>query len=380
MRETEDEEGEKEDGDAEDAAFGAYGSSGVEGLADGVGGEETALHEAAAVGDAVEEGLAPVPGHVEADAPPQRAGAPESDDEDNAGQEDLEEAQRGLSGVARVGVEEECGGEDGGDPEGDGAGALWRDEIADRDQAAGEGELDVAAEDVLLGEADEEEGEELEGAPVGDGGAVVEAGVEGEEMEAVQGEDEQGDGGDAPEGSDEQAAEGVGSAEAEGGEAAMLEDGHESADQQEDGEESEFADDHGGEKLGGGLVGCGSGRLGWEGFDGGSRGAGLGRDAGGGVLDRAVGVQAEEEEAADYGKDDCEVDQETPQGAQTEGSEEEVRVRRAVVRGRSGRRALDGRRVRELGDGRFFGGRGGVKSMRVSLGVGGAGCGGAIGV
>ena len=81
-KDEEDGDGQEEDGDAEDAAFGAYGSAGEEWIAGGVRGEETALHEAAAVGDAVEEGLAPVPGGVEADAPPQRAGAPEGDDED----------------------------------------------------------------------------------------------------------------------------------------------------------------------------------------------------------------------------------------------------------------------------------------------------------
>ena len=111
-KEEEDGDGEEEDGDAEDAAFGAYGSTGEEWVAGGVGGEETALHEAAAVGDAVEEGLAPVPGGVEADAPPQRAGAPEGYDEDYAGEEDLEEAEPVLTGVVGVGIEEEGRSED----------------------------------------------------------------------------------------------------------------------------------------------------------------------------------------------------------------------------------------------------------------------------
>jgi len=64
------------------------------------------------------------------------------------------------------------------------------DEVADGDHAAGEGELEIASHGVLLGEADEEEGEELDGSPVEDGGAVVEERVEGEEVEATQGEDE----------------------------------------------------------------------------------------------------------------------------------------------------------------------------------------------
>ena len=86
--EEEDQDDEEEDGDAEEAAFGADGVAGEQGVAEGVGGEEAALHEAAGVGDAVEEGLGPVPCGVEADGPPERAGAPEREDEDDSGQED----------------------------------------------------------------------------------------------------------------------------------------------------------------------------------------------------------------------------------------------------------------------------------------------------
>ena len=49
------------DGDDKDAAFRAGGSATENGLAYGVGGEEMVLDHSSAVGDAVKEGLRPVP-------------------------------------------------------------------------------------------------------------------------------------------------------------------------------------------------------------------------------------------------------------------------------------------------------------------------------
>ena len=58
--------------------------------------------------------------------------------------------------------------------------------------------------------------------PGEDVGAVVEAGVEVEEVKGAQGGDEDGDGDEAPGGSGEEAAEGVGGAEAVVADAAVF--------------------------------------------------------------------------------------------------------------------------------------------------------------
>ena len=55
----------------EDAAFGTGGSTAENRLANGVCGEEVEFDHYATVGDAVEEGLPPVPRSVEADGPPE---------------------------------------------------------------------------------------------------------------------------------------------------------------------------------------------------------------------------------------------------------------------------------------------------------------------
>ena len=78
------------DGDDKDAAFRPGGSSAEYGFTDGVGGEEMVLYRDSAVGDAVEEGLSPVPRGVEADRPPERTGPPEAEAKDHAGQSDRE--------------------------------------------------------------------------------------------------------------------------------------------------------------------------------------------------------------------------------------------------------------------------------------------------
>lgn len=217
----------EKNGDAEDGAFGANGAAAVELRTEGVRGEEAALHESSGVGDAVEERLGPVPCGVEADGPPERAGAPQGNDENDAGEEDLEEAEGVFASVVGVGKDEERGGEEGGDPEGDGAGVAGCDAVADGYEAAGEGELKITAHGVLLREADQKERDELDGSPEEDGGTVVELGVEGKEVGGVEDEDEEAHGGEAPQGSDEEALGGAGAAESEGGEAAVFYDGHE---------------------------------------------------------------------------------------------------------------------------------------------------------
>ena len=62
---------EEEDGKDKDAAFRSGEAAGEIGPANGVGGKQVAAHEETAVGDAVEEGLSPVPRSVEADRPPE---------------------------------------------------------------------------------------------------------------------------------------------------------------------------------------------------------------------------------------------------------------------------------------------------------------------
>ena len=69
---------EEQDREHEDAALGPGGSAAQERLAGRMRGEKVMLDHDAAVGDAVEKGLRPVPRGMEADGPPQRAGAPEA--------------------------------------------------------------------------------------------------------------------------------------------------------------------------------------------------------------------------------------------------------------------------------------------------------------
>ena len=112
---------------------------------------------------------------------------------------------------------------------------LRGDEIANADKAAGEGELEVAANGVLLSEADEEEADELDGSPEEDRAAVVEAGVEERKWRLCRARMRSGEEDDAPDGADEEAAEGVGAAEAEEGELAVLDARHEPADEERGG-------------------------------------------------------------------------------------------------------------------------------------------------
>ena len=107
---------EEEDGRTEEAAFGAGGAAGEDGAAGGMGGEEV-VPMRSAVGDAVEEGLCPVPRGVEADGPPEGAGAVEGEGEDAPARPTVSDTPGGFAGVAEVGrAEEEDGEEEGGGP------------------------------------------------------------------------------------------------------------------------------------------------------------------------------------------------------------------------------------------------------------------------
>ena len=109
-----DEADEAYDGNNKNAAFGAGGSAAEDRLAYRVGGEKMMLRHGPAVGDAVEERLRPVPCGVEADRPPQRAGAPETEAEDHAGQAGGEQSDRRFAWIIAVAEAEEEGQDHGG--------------------------------------------------------------------------------------------------------------------------------------------------------------------------------------------------------------------------------------------------------------------------
>jgi hypothetical protein len=105
-----------------------------------------------AVGNAAKEGLGPVPGGVEADGPPERAGAPEAEAEDQGDQYDGEQSD----GIFAVGKAEKEGQDHGGSPEGERfAGARLNGPRVEASDAAGQRVLDVAPEKRLLEQADE---------------------------------------------------------------------------------------------------------------------------------------------------------------------------------------------------------------------------------
>src|ERR1700685_4339669 len=74
----------REHGDDEDAALRSGRSSAQNGFADGVGRQKMVLRHHAAVGDAVEERLRPIPCGVKSDGPPQRTGAPKAETENKS--------------------------------------------------------------------------------------------------------------------------------------------------------------------------------------------------------------------------------------------------------------------------------------------------------
>src|ERR1019366_8131869 len=102
-----DEADEADDGNDKNAAFGAGGPAAEDWLACGVGGEKMVLRHSSAVGDAPEEGLRPVPCGVEADRPPQRAGAPETEAKHHADQAGREHADRRFAWILAVAEAEE---------------------------------------------------------------------------------------------------------------------------------------------------------------------------------------------------------------------------------------------------------------------------------
>ncbi len=109
--------GEDQDSNDEDAAFGAGGSTTEDGSAYSVGGEEVVLHHESAVGHAIQERLGPIPRGVEADGPPERAGAPETEEKEHGSQACGEQPDGRFTGVLAVAEAEEEGQDDSGGPE-----------------------------------------------------------------------------------------------------------------------------------------------------------------------------------------------------------------------------------------------------------------------
>ena len=104
---------EGQDGENKDTAFRPGGSAAKDGLANGVAGEEMVLSGKSAVGDSVNEGLAPIPCAVEADGPPQRSSAPQAQAPDHASQAGGEQSDGRFSWVVAM-AEAKENGEDHG--------------------------------------------------------------------------------------------------------------------------------------------------------------------------------------------------------------------------------------------------------------------------
>jgi len=75
------------------------------------------LDHGSAIGNAIEEGLSPVPRGVEADGPPERASTPQAEAEDHRGQAGREQSDRRFAWILAVAESEEDGKDDGRGPE-----------------------------------------------------------------------------------------------------------------------------------------------------------------------------------------------------------------------------------------------------------------------
>lgn len=221
------------------------------------------LHQDSAVGDAVQEGLCPVPCGVEADSPPERAGAPEREGEDEGGEAGGEEAEGRLTGVGAVAEAEDEGEEGGGGPEAEGVavGGLEREGV-EPGEAAGEGEEQEAAKEVLLEEADGEEAERPFGSEAESGGRGEEFAIEDEQVCGAEEQDEEREKGEAEEEAGDQLPEGVRCAtDAVGAEGAALDAGHGEGGDDENEKEDAVLDEGCGDWMLHLLMWCGGCRM-----------------------------------------------------------------------------------------------------------------------
>src|SRR5579872_2493170 len=113
QRENDNRAGQRQYGDDEDAALWASGTAAQQRFAHRVRGEEMVLSHHPAVGDAVEEGVRPIPRGVEANGPPQRTGAPQAETEDHPGQTGREQSDGRFARVVAVAEAEENRKDDG---------------------------------------------------------------------------------------------------------------------------------------------------------------------------------------------------------------------------------------------------------------------------
>ena len=311
--------GDGQGGDEEDGAFGAGEASGEDGGPRGVGGVEVTLHHGAGVGYAVEEGLSPVPGGVEANGPPERPGAVEGEAEDQAGQTGGEESEGGFAWVALMAEAEEEGEDESGGPEAEGVAVSGVEEGSIKaGEAAGEGVLEIAAGKVLLEAADEGKAEGPEESVLEGGGVRQEASIEVEEAGEVEGRYEEGQADESPGEALQELGNAMGAAEAEAGVGTALDLGHDEGDKDHDEEGAAFADDGAlcALLLGGGVGGGGRGLLCRKGL----------------VLDLC------EDEVGSDGQDRCEDDEDehAPTGADSIGSDEDIGGVGELARSRRG--------------------------------------------
>src|ERR1035437_10153912 len=188
-----DEADEADDGNDKNAAFGAGGPAAEDWLACGVGGGEVGLRHSSAVGDAQEEGLRPVPCGVEADRPPQRAGAPETEAKHHADQAGREHADRRFAWILAVAEAEEEGQDHGGSPETErSAVARFKSPPVETSETAREGVLEVAAAEVLLEQADQEKAEQPRGPVTKNIAAKEQAAVDDEQTGLPEAQNEKG--------------------------------------------------------------------------------------------------------------------------------------------------------------------------------------------
>src|SRR6185437_4368134 len=140
----------------EDAAFRTRSTAAQPGGTGGVSGEQAVGADAATVCDAEEEGLRPVPRSVQTDGPPQRAGAPQAEGEHQARTTGAEKADGGLARIQAMHEAKAEGDEHGRAPETDclNVAAGGRDMADESRQAICQAELQIAAEEKLLKEAD----------------------------------------------------------------------------------------------------------------------------------------------------------------------------------------------------------------------------------
>ena len=308
QRKYDDESDEEEDENSEDAALGAGGSSAQDGLADWVRGEQVEFDHRAAVGYAVEEGLGPVPCGVEADGPPEGAGAPEAEAEDHSGESGGDEADGGLARVAAVAGAEEEGEDQGSAPEAEcrAVGSLEGPAV-EAGEAAGECVLKIAAGEVLLEQADDEEAYEPCRCVADDVAAEEKARVDDEKAGLPEDEDEHREEGDSPEGSNEEERQLALAAEAVDADRAALDARHDPADEGDDEEGDGFRDD-------------------------GEEWAGIGPDGSGCVFRQEVDQVTEESGATGEQEKEDDEGQDAPAGAKAIGTDEDA----VEGRGRNG--------------------------------------------